>query len=101
MKKNELSQVGVDPDGRRVMAGVFKEYETSGCPLDLILSILADNGILVCWISLYREARMAGMKHNRVLSMLDPAIVDSYGSNMRNTVLTRLNDYFGDSKKGN
>lgn len=88
--KTLIRQVGETPDGKPVVDQVYREYETSGVPLEIILSILADRGAVVCWISLYREARRAGMQHSRILSKLDEAVSDGYGGVVRDEVLRVL-----------
>jgi hypothetical protein len=88
--KSLIRQVGITTEGKPVVAQVYREYETSGVPLEVLLSILNDRGMVVCWISLYREARLGGMKHSRILSMLDTAVSDSYGGLVRDEVLRVL-----------
>jgi hypothetical protein len=86
-----FTQVGVTKDGLRLFSGVYKFFETHGMPLDELLQILKDRSTMPSWLHFYDEARAAGMKHDRILSKLDPAISDVYGSKFRDTVLERLN----------
>ena len=85
-----LESVGRTQDGKTVVTGVYKFYETTGVPLDSILGILEERGMIPDWMAFILEAIEAGMKTDRILSMLEPAIADSYGSGMRIEVIRRL-----------
>jgi len=85
-----LESVGKTQDGKTIVTGVYKFYETTGVPLDSILGILEERGMTPDWMALVLEAVEAGMKPDRFLSMLDPAIADSYGPVMRDEVIRRL-----------
>jgi len=85
-----LNTVGRTSDGKTVLAGVYRFYETEGLPLDALFEVLQGKNAIPCWVSLYREAITAGMKHDRVLARLDPAISDVFGSELRDRVLSRL-----------
>lgn len=94
MKDNLLIQVGVTSDGKQVYAGVFSFYETHGIPLDIIFNCAIDQNWIPCWISLYKEAFSSGMKHERIISKLNEAILDSYGIEYRDLVINNLNRIF-------
>jgi hypothetical protein len=85
-----ISQVGRTSDGRDVVIGVYREYETNGLPLDVLLMLLDEKGITPCWISLYRESKRAGKKHSRIISQISSALQDSFGEKYRDEVITRL-----------
>lgn len=89
-KKTCLRQIGITEDGKPVLAGVYKAYETYGVPLEVLLVSLEESGAIPCWNTLYDEAKAAGMKHERIKSMLAPAISDSYGPDLCEMVLLRL-----------
>lgn len=82
---------GVTTDGQQVVAGVFRLYETEGLPLEVIFQALMDRNCIPCWLSFYRESLSAKMKHTHILSKLEPAITDSYGSEMAAVVISTLN----------
>ena len=82
--------VGKTEDGKIVYSGVFKFYETHGLPLDIILEGLRDKSGIPCWVLFHRESLKAGMKHARILSKLDEAISDVYGSEFRDHVIKTL-----------
>lgn len=83
--------VGETTDGKPVVDGVYRFYETHGVPLDVVLEGLKLRGMVPCWVSLYREARAAGMKHDRIVSKVEAAIADSYGSEVKIAVVSGLN----------
>jgi len=85
-----LEVVGRTVDGKTVVAGVYRFYETTGVPLEVTFSFLEEREVIPDWTAFVLEAVEAGMKTERILSMLDPAIADSYGPNMRDEVLKRL-----------
>lgn len=89
-RRGLLSVVGKTEDEKVVVAGVYRTYETEGLPLDVILDSLRSRGAVPDWEAFVREAEDAGMGRDRILSMLDPAISDSYGPEFRDRVMSRL-----------
>lgn len=85
-----LKLVGKTESGTLVLSGVFKVYETLGIPLDAIFDCLKERNAIPDWLCFYVEAVGAGMKHDRILSKLEPAISDSYGIEMAKKVLEVL-----------
>ena len=79
--------LGKTKDGKNVVAGVYKVFETHGLPLDILLSILAEKNSVPCWMSAHREALAAGMKHERILAKLEEALSDAYGPEFRDHVI--------------
>lgn len=82
--------VGKTREGLSVVKGVYSFYETEGLPLDVLFETLRNKGMIPDWATFVLEAVEARMKVPRILSMLDAAIADSYGSTMRDVVLLRL-----------
>jgi hypothetical protein len=85
-----LIQSGTTQDGRTVVRGVYRLYETEGLPLDVIFDALIAHNSIPDWTAFVVEAELAGMKKDRILSKLDTAIVDTYGTEMRDVVTRRL-----------
>lgn len=85
-----LSSSGQTTDGRTVIRGIFRLYETEGLPLDVIFDSLISRNCIPDWKHFVQEAEDAGMKLDRILSKLDPAIADTYGPELRDVVLSRL-----------
>jgi len=86
-----LNQIGKS-ENKIVVSGVFKFYETHGLPLsDILFGINNKNG-LPDFLSFYIEARNAGMKHSRVLSILEEGLNDStvYPNESITIILERL-----------
>lgn len=82
--------VGKTTDGKLVVSGAYKFFETHGLPLEVVFQLLQDHNAIPCWQSFYREAQTAGMKHDRILAKLEPAIADSYGTKFKDYVLRFL-----------
>jgi hypothetical protein len=89
--------IGKTTDGKKVIGGMFKFFETEGIPFDIIFDILKQNNSIPDWIGLYKEAVNAGMKHSRIISMLDFSVSDVFGIEIRNVVIERLELIYGSS----
>ena len=85
-----LKVVGKTEGGITVVSGVFRFYESTGLPLDVMLDCLKKNNIIPDWLTFYVEVLRAGMQHDRIISKLDEAIHDIYGSKFRDTVIERI-----------
>jgi hypothetical protein len=85
-----LRVVGKTEEGQLIVAGVYRYYETTGLPLDVMFDCLRQKGAIPDWLTFYVEAVRAGMKHERILAKLDPALVDAYGFAFRDVVIERL-----------
>lgn len=90
MRHNKLKPVGKTEKGQVVFAGVFRHYETTGLPLDVMFDCFRQMNAIPDWLTFYVEAVRAGMKHDRIIAMLDTAIADSYGAEFRDVVIERL-----------
>lgn len=85
-----LLSAGTTTDGKRVVSGVYRFFETHGLPLDVVLTLLREDNAVPCWLSFHREARTAGMRHERILAKLDEAVCDAYGGAFRDHVVHEL-----------
>lgn len=85
-----IETAGKTVDGLIVVKGVYSFYETNGMPLDVLFETLRNRGMIPDWGAFVLEAVEAKMKPARIISMLDPAIADSYGSHVRDVVVVRL-----------
>lgn len=85
-----LTQTYVTPEGRAVVSGVFRCYETIGMPLDVLLTILWDKNAIPDWLSFFDEAVKAGMKRDRILAKVEEAAYDTYGAEFGEQVMLRL-----------
>jgi hypothetical protein len=89
-KKQLMPVVGKTNEDLFVVSGVYSFYETHGVPFDVLFGGLQARGLIPSWLHLYRDARKAGIAHDRLLGQLDPAIVDSYGPKFRDEILKVL-----------
>lgn len=94
-----IKQVSITTDGKPVISGLFRVYETEGIPLETLFISCQNQGLVPSWIDLYKEMRSAGMKHNRIISKLEEAIVDSFGKEWSDIVISKLESIFSQTKK--
>ena len=85
-----LRITGKTETGTLVISGVFRFFETTGIPLDSLFDCFKQRNMIPDWISFYLEAVEAGMKRDRILSKLEPAIIDSYGPEFANKIIDIL-----------
>ncbi len=97
MNRTSLQTVGKTAEGKEVVAGLYKIHADEGIPLDMVFNYCLENNIVPDWISLYKDARSQGMKHDRIISKLEESIIESFGSKWAETVISTLNKVF----KGN
>ena len=91
MQRNLLVQVGVDPNGIAVYAGVFAFYETHGLPLDLILAQLWDRGMVPDWQDLLVSMVRAGRPKDRAVEAILAAIHDAcYPMHVRDVIVAKF-----------
>jgi alanyl-tRNA synthetase len=86
--------VGETTDGKIVVSGLFRLFETEGIPLDMIFEYCRQHNMMPSWIDFYQECRSAGMKHERILSKLEEAVADSFGKEFRKEVISKLDMFF-------
>jgi alanyl-tRNA synthetase len=77
-------------DGKDVVAGVFDFFDTHGLPFDVIFELCKDNNMIPSWPIFYSDAIKAGWSRKTILNRLEPALVDVYGWDFANVVLSRL-----------
>lgn len=86
-----LREMGkTQPDGRTVVGGVFRFYETHGLTLDAILVALDARGCVVDWLDFWDAARAARVKPARLLAMIETAVADALSSSDAAAVMRRL-----------
>lgn len=82
--------VGETEDGKTVVAGVYRFYETVGLPLDVILSELNQRNALPCWNTLVDEMKTAGWGERKIRGTLDAAIAAVYPREFCAVVMERV-----------
>jgi hypothetical protein len=85
-----MKTVGMTTDGHRVVAGVFKLYDTAGLPLDVLFSELREHDILPSWLHFCRDALNAGWKPKTIVSRLQDSLADAYSPRFRDGVLATI-----------
>ena len=89
----DFKQVGITPEGKLVMGGVFKFYDTKGMPLPILFMLMQDNNMIPQPLMFYDDATKGGWKHKTIMSKLEEAYCDSYGKMFWESVKPRLVNY--------
>ena len=76
-KGARFTVVGEGPDGWAIISGVYRFFETTGIPLEMLFDELAKRKEIPCWVTFHREAQRAGIQHSRILSRLREALLDN------------------------
>jgi alanyl-tRNA synthetase len=72
---------------------VFRLFDTSGLPLEIVFMELKDRGFMCDWESFYKSAERHGWKHKTIISRLTEALpCYTHIENFTETVIQRLND---------
>lgn len=82
-------------DCQIVVGGVYKFFNTTGTPLEIIFDFLKEQNHLISWLDLYYEAKENGMKHTRILSKIEGPTIDCFGVDYWKVVEERLNEICG------
>ena len=91
---NYISIIGETPEGKSVVDGIWKTYETHGLPLDNIFDVCIQKNWIPDWTKLYIQMLSSGINHDRILSKLEEAINDSFGKEFCDVVISRLDQIF-------
>ena len=87
--------VGKTKDGKLVVSGIFKMFDTIGLPLDVIFDQCLDRNIIPSWIHFYDEASAYGWKDKTIFNRLETNISDVFGKEYCNVVIERLKVHAG------
>jgi hypothetical protein len=85
-----MEQVGVSTNGKIVVKDIGPLYFRDGTPLSIIFDRLIENNILPSWNHLYEEMKDNGMKHSRIIHLLNEQVFESFGKEFRDEVIKRL-----------
>lgn len=77
-------------DGRHVVGGVFRFFETHGLPLDILVEALWRRKLVIDWLDFWDSARAAGVKPSRLVAMIEAAVADSISAQRAEGVIRRL-----------
>lgn len=92
-KKAKLVVVGKTEDGRSVISGVFKMYDTLGMPLADVIDTIHQKNFVISWIHFYEEAKKGGWKYDTIMTRLREGIIDTHGLEYFNVVEKKLNEW--------
>ena len=82
--------IGKTTNGKFVIDGVWKCFETHGLPFDVIFEICIKRNWIPDWTLLYNQMINSKIEKERILSKLAEAISDSFGKVFCDEVLKRL-----------
>lgn len=89
-KKNPIiCPAGETEDGKIAYKGVYRFYETTGVPLDILFDCIARKNAVVSWYHFYTEASAAGMEYSRILSKIEEAVCDVWGNEYMTEIKTK------------
>lgn len=86
--------IGKTTDGKWVVKGVFKLFDTTGIPLFMLFDLCEQSNYLPSWIEFYNDAVNGQWKHKTIINRLEEAITDVYGKEYADVVVGRLNKMF-------
>ena len=75
-----------------VISGLGKLYFQEGIPLSILFDNCRRLNIQPSFTHLYNELKENGMKHDRIIHLLNEHIFESYGKEYRDHVINRLSD---------
>ena len=88
-----MNQVGVTPDGIKIVDGIFKMFDTLGLPLADLFELCEARGMWPSMPHFYADAMEAGWKHKTVILRLREALGDVKGTEYAEEVIKRLEVY--------
>lgn len=92
--KSSIIVVSQTTDGKPVVDGIWAFYETHGLPMDIIFDACLRKGWVPDWVLLYKQMRSSGMEHSRIISKLEESIIDSFGKDFCDVVISTLDKIF-------
>jgi alanyl-tRNA synthetase len=90
VKPTPITVVGKTTDGKLVVDGIWKCFETFGLPFDVLFEVCLRKGWVPDWTVLRDQMVRSGMDKERVLSKLNEAISDTFGKAFCDEVVRRL-----------
>jgi len=98
-KKKGLEVVGHTPEGKQVVSGVFRVFDTCGLPLDVVFDLCDENNLIPSWTHFYDDAIKQGWSDKTIFNRLSSTIPDSYGKPYWLELEKRLNLYIKHNKE--
>lgn len=91
--RHTSQQVGITPENKKVVNGVFDIFATQGLPLDVVFDLLAQRNCIPSWTHFYDDAIKQGWKHETIVNRLRDNISDVWGKEFSDNVLERIDLY--------
>lgn len=85
-----MNVVGKTIDNEPVVSGLGKLYFQEGIPLSVQFDICKSKGLQPSFKHLYDELTENGIKHHRIIHLLNEHLFESYGKDYRDEVIKRL-----------
>lgn len=78
-------------DGKPVVVGLYRFYETIGMPLEMVVSMIHQRGQIPCWQTLVEEMKSGGLSERKIQGQLETIIKFVYRGTFGDEILRRLN----------
>jgi hypothetical protein len=88
-RKKSLLYFSGTSNGKPVVAGIYKFFETTGLPLDTIFFLIKQKDMVIDWTELYDS--IINMPHKRKIAKIEEAISDVYGNDYCKHIIDILN----------
>lgn len=79
-----MKSTGMTVDDKIVVSDTFKFVGTHGLPLDVLLHVLKDKGLVIDWLDFIQDARRDGWKDRTIRARILAAVADVFGPSYRN-----------------
>ena len=86
--------IGKTTDGKSVVTGIFKFFDTTGIPLFVLFELCEQNNWLPSWIHFYEDGKKQGWEHKTIINRLQEGLSDCYGKEFSDQVIARLNKIY-------
>lgn len=78
-----LKVVGKTTDGKFVVEGMFRLVDTHGIPLEVVVDVINDHGLVPSWTDFYDRSIKAGWNPTSTYQKLVMVVGDVYGPEYR------------------
>ena len=85
-----MLQVGLTTEGKPVVVGIYRFYETVGMPLEMVVSLVHQRGGIPCWTTLVEEMRKGGLSDRKIRGLIESVVQFVYDRSFGDVVLQRL-----------
>ena len=85
-----MKVIGKTDNGTKIVSEVFKMFDSTGLPLDVIFDQCKENDLMPSWLDFYKEASNQGWKDKTIFNRLETNISDVWGKDFYLNVKNRL-----------